>query len=76
MIKLRVLCRSDGLISCTSAFSPLSSSEIDNEGVIEPDTDDPQEMGEFENVEVNRYASLDHPEMRVVYSSARNLSRI
>lgn len=26
--------------------------EIDNEGVIEPDTDEPQEMGEFENIEV------------------------
>uniref|UniRef100_H3CHN4 ST13 Hsp70 interacting protein n=1 Tax=Tetraodon nigroviridis TaxID=99883 RepID=H3CHN4_TETNG len=26
--------------------------KIDNEGVIEPDTDEPQEMGEFENVEV------------------------
>lgn len=29
------------------------SSEIDNEGVIEPDTDDPQEMGDYENLEVN-----------------------
>lgn len=29
-------------------------SEIDNEGVIEPDTDDPQDMGEFENTEVKR----------------------
>uniref|UniRef100_A0A3B3VTE9 ST13 Hsp70 interacting protein n=1 Tax=Poecilia latipinna TaxID=48699 RepID=A0A3B3VTE9_9TELE len=26
--------------------------EIDNEGVIEPDTDDLQEMGEFDNIEV------------------------
>lgn len=30
------------------------SSEIDNDGVIEPDTDEPQEMGEFENIEVRR----------------------
>lgn len=29
------------------------SPEIDNEGVIEPDTDDPQEMGDYENLEVN-----------------------
>lgn len=28
------------------------SSEIDDDGVIEPDTDEPQEMGEFENIEV------------------------
>lgn len=27
-------------------------SEIDNDGVIEADTDEPQEMGDFENVEV------------------------
>lgn len=27
-------------------------SEIDQEGVIEPDTDEPQEMGEFDNIEV------------------------
>lgn len=26
--------------------------EIDNDGVIEPDTDAPQEMGDFENLEV------------------------
>lgn len=26
--------------------------EIDNDGVIEPDTDTPQEMGDFENLEV------------------------
>nr|XP_046271630.1 hsc70-interacting protein [Scatophagus argus]XP_046271631.1 hsc70-interacting protein [Scatophagus argus] len=32
--------------------SEESEIEIDNEGVIEPDTDEPQEMGEFENVEV------------------------
>ncbi|CAL8274947.1 unnamed protein product [Lota lota] len=29
-----------------------SDIEIDNEGVIEPDTDEPQEMGDFENLEV------------------------
>lgn len=34
------------------------SSEIDKEGVIEPDTDEPQEMGEFENVEVKSSALL------------------
>lgn len=27
--------------------------EIDNDGVIEPDTDEPQEMGDFEIVEVS-----------------------
>jgi len=32
--------------------SEESDIEIDNEGVIEPDTDDPQEMGDFENLEV------------------------
>ncbi|XP_073798597.1 hsc70-interacting protein isoform X1 [Danio rerio] len=32
--------------------SEESEIEIDNEGVIEPDTDDPQEMGDFENLEV------------------------
>ncbi|XP_018523179.1 hsc70-interacting protein [Lates calcarifer] len=32
--------------------SEESEIEIDNEGVIEPDTDEPQEMGEFENTEV------------------------
>lgn len=32
--------------------SEESEIEIDNEGVIEPDTDEPQEMGEFENIEV------------------------
>lgn len=32
--------------------SEESEIEIDNEGVIEPDTDAPQEMGEFENIEV------------------------
>ncbi|KAG7281173.1 LOW QUALITY PROTEIN: hypothetical protein CRUP_032876 [Coryphaenoides rupestris] len=32
--------------------SDESDIEIDNEGVIEPDTDEPQEMGDFENLEV------------------------
>lgn len=32
--------------------SEESEIEIDNEGVIEPDTDEPQEMGEPENIEV------------------------
>lgn len=32
--------------------SEESEIEIDNEGVIEPDEDAPQEMGEFENIEV------------------------
>lgn len=31
--------------------------EIDNEGVIEPDNDDPQEMGD-ENVEVSKIFSM------------------
>ncbi|XP_056609836.1 hsc70-interacting protein isoform X2 [Triplophysa dalaica] len=40
-----------------SEQGPLSESEeseieIDNEGVIEPDTDEPQEMGDYENLEV------------------------
>lgn len=35
---------------CSS--TSLFLSEIDNDGVIEPDTDEPQEMGEFENIEV------------------------
>ncbi|KAG2463682.1 F10A1 protein, partial [Polypterus senegalus] len=33
--------------------SEESEVEIDNEGVIEPDLDDPQEMGDFENLEVS-----------------------
>ncbi|XP_059408660.1 hsc70-interacting protein-like isoform X2 [Carassius carassius] len=32
--------------------SSESELEIDNEGVIEPDTDEPQEMGDYENMEV------------------------
>lgn len=32
------------------ALSP--STDIDNDGVIEADTDAPQEMGDFENLEV------------------------
>ncbi|XP_051244386.1 hsc70-interacting protein [Dicentrarchus labrax] len=32
--------------------SEESELEIDNEGVIEPDTDEPQDMGEFEDIEV------------------------
>ncbi|XP_017271988.1 hsc70-interacting protein [Kryptolebias marmoratus] len=32
--------------------SEESDIEIDNEGVIEPDLEEPQEMGEFENIEV------------------------
>ncbi|XP_022612746.1 hsc70-interacting protein isoform X2 [Seriola dumerili] len=32
--------------------SEESEIEMDKEGVIEPDTDDPQDMGDFENVEV------------------------
>ena len=36
-------------------FIFLTSTEIDNEGVIEPDTDAPQEMGD-ENVEVSSMA--------------------
>ncbi|KAF0032434.1 hypothetical protein F2P81_014724 [Scophthalmus maximus] len=32
--------------------SEESEIEIDDEGVIEPDTDEPQEMGDFENAEV------------------------
>lgn len=31
--------------------------EIDDEGVIEPDTDEPQEMG-IENAEVNKSLSI------------------
>ncbi|XP_056258134.1 hsc70-interacting protein isoform X1 [Seriola aureovittata] len=32
--------------------SEESEIEMDKEGVIEPDTDDPQDMGDFENIEV------------------------
>uniref|UniRef100_A0A671W1V7 ST13 Hsp70 interacting protein n=1 Tax=Sparus aurata TaxID=8175 RepID=A0A671W1V7_SPAAU len=32
--------------------APSSTKEIDNDGVIEPDTDEPQEMGDFENIEI------------------------
>ncbi|XP_053194716.1 hsc70-interacting protein [Scomber japonicus] len=32
--------------------SEESDIEVDQEGVIEPDTDEPQEMGEFDNIEV------------------------
>uniref|UniRef100_A0A8C7DBR8 ST13 Hsp70 interacting protein n=1 Tax=Oncorhynchus kisutch TaxID=8019 RepID=A0A8C7DBR8_ONCKI len=35
-----------------SLMDPLATSEIDQDGVIEPDTDEPQEMGDFENLEV------------------------
>lgn len=38
----------------------LFLSDIDNDGVIEPDTDEPQEMGEFENTEVKCWAFLYH----------------
>lgn len=34
------------------SITSLFVSEIDNDGVIEPDTDEPQEMGEFESIEV------------------------
>lgn len=43
----------DGASSCFLVFPP----EIDNEGVIEPDSDDPQEMGD-ENVEVSTMFSM------------------
>lgn len=33
--------------------SEESEIEIDKEGVIEPDTDEPEEMGEYENIEVS-----------------------
>ena len=36
----------------------LRFSEIDRDGVIEPDTDDPQEMGQFDNIEVKISLSL------------------
>uniref|UniRef100_A0A3B3XKH8 Hsp70-interacting protein N-terminal domain-containing protein n=1 Tax=Poecilia mexicana TaxID=48701 RepID=A0A3B3XKH8_9TELE len=39
------------LITASPHNSPFIL-EIDNEGVIEPDTDDQQEMGEFDNIEV------------------------
>uniref|UniRef100_A0A8C7NMD6 ST13 Hsp70 interacting protein n=1 Tax=Oncorhynchus mykiss TaxID=8022 RepID=A0A8C7NMD6_ONCMY len=35
-----------------SLVDPFASSEIDQDGVIEPDTDEPQEMGDLENLEV------------------------
>lgn len=34
------------------AFFYYHPAEIDNDGVIDPDTDSPQEMGDFENLEV------------------------
>lgn len=37
-----------------SAVPHSAFSEIDLEGVIEPDTDEPQEMGDPDNVEVKR----------------------
>uniref|UniRef100_A0A3Q3VQR5 Hsp70-interacting protein N-terminal domain-containing protein n=1 Tax=Mola mola TaxID=94237 RepID=A0A3Q3VQR5_MOLML len=39
-------------IICKIVFFVHFFTKIDNDGVIEPDTDEPQEMGEFENVEV------------------------
>ena len=39
-------------------FCHLFLTEIDNDGVIEPDTDEPQEMGDFEDVEVKCWAFL------------------
>lgn len=41
---------------CWSHLSAFS--EIDKEGVIEPDTDEPQELGELENTEVKCEAPL------------------
>ncbi|KAI1884544.1 hypothetical protein AGOR_G00227470 [Albula goreensis] len=38
---------------CPPSESEESELEIDNEGVIEPDTDEPQEMGDYENLEVS-----------------------
>uniref|UniRef100_A0A673MJZ9 STI1 domain-containing protein n=1 Tax=Sinocyclocheilus rhinocerous TaxID=307959 RepID=A0A673MJZ9_9TELE len=51
------VCVENMLLFCNNSFECLRcyvnvSSEIDNEGVIEPDTDDPQEMGDYENLEV------------------------
>lgn len=42
---------------CSLILLFVFPSEIDNEGVIEPDNDDPQEMGD-ENVEVNMVFSM------------------
>ena len=39
-------------------MDPLATSEIDQDGVIEPDTDEPQEMGDFENLEVRIFTLL------------------
>uniref|UniRef100_A0A3B5M630 ST13 Hsp70 interacting protein n=1 Tax=Xiphophorus couchianus TaxID=32473 RepID=A0A3B5M630_9TELE len=47
-LKLPGLCTSGETKRYNSSFI----SEIDNEGVIEPDTDDPEEMGEFDDIEV------------------------
>uniref|UniRef100_A0A672T2S9 Hsc70-interacting protein-like n=1 Tax=Sinocyclocheilus grahami TaxID=75366 RepID=A0A672T2S9_SINGR len=54
-----VICPCDGAPKAAAAPEPAPPSEseeseleIDNEGVIEPDTDDPQEMGDYENLEV------------------------
>jgi suppressor of tumorigenicity protein 13 len=39
-------------------MDPFASSEIDQDGVIEPDTDEPQEMGDLENLEVRIFILL------------------
>ena len=45
----------DAVLDSTGLTIFLTLAEIDNEGVIEPDTDAPQEMGD-ENVEVSSMA--------------------
>lgn len=39
-------------------FFFLFHPEIDDDGVIEPDTDEPQEMGDFEIVEVSFFCAF------------------
>ncbi|CAF93381.1 unnamed protein product, partial [Tetraodon nigroviridis] len=56
--------------------SEESEIEIDNEGVIEPDTDEPQEMGEFENVEAGVVLSLQVTEEMMDQANEKKMEAI
>lgn len=47
-----------------------SAIEMDNEGVIEPDTDEPQEMGEFETIEVTEQMMDEANEKKIAAMDA------
>lgn len=58
------------------SITSLSLWEIDNDGVIEPDTDEPQEMGEFESIEVRcRAFSCCLLKLTVLHCTKETVSR-